>query len=276
VDQQTRNSTSNRWARGTAFRRVVPPRWPFAFRGLIPVIGLILVALFGMTRFANTWIENQVRTNVASALVAAGHDWTDLQVSGQQASLSGRLPAASAGDAAIQVAREATCPTWLGPRVCAISVQGDFESAGSSAVSEVVSAPPAPSAETQAAEAAAACDETLAGLMAEGGIEFASGSSAIANSSGPLLDRIAEVAGGCAGIVRVEGHTDSTGDAAANQELSAARAAAVRAALGARGLSVDRIVAAGFGASTPIATNDTPAGRARNRRIEFRVQPGTN
>ena len=238
--------------------------------------GLILVALFGLTRFANHWIENQVRTNVASSLDAAGHDWTELQVSGQQASLSGRLPAASAGDAALQVARETTCPTWLGSRVCAISVEGDFESAGSSAISEVVSAPPAPSAETQAAEAAAACDETFAGLMAEGRIEFASGSSAIVSSSGALLDRIAAVAGGCAGIVRVEGHTDSTGDAAANQELSAARAAAVRAALGARGLPVDRIVAAGFGASNPIATNDTPAGRARNRRIEFRVLPGTN
>jgi outer membrane protein OmpA-like peptidoglycan-associated protein len=69
--------------------------------------------------------------------------------------------------------------------------------------------------------------------------------------------------------VRIEGHTDSVGDAAANQELSQRRAAAVRDALLARGVDAARVEAVGFGASHPIADNRTESGRQKNRRIEI-------
>ena len=57
-----------------------------------------------------------------------------------------------------------------------------------------------------------------------------------------------------------------------NLKLSDARAESVRQALVARGLAADRLTSTGFGVTRPIAENDTPEGRAQNRRIEFRVK----
>jgi outer membrane protein OmpA-like peptidoglycan-associated protein len=73
----------------------------------------------------------------------------------------------------------------------------------------------------------------------------------------------------------VEGHTDNIGGAAANQDLSTRRAAAVRQALVDRyHVAPGRLTPAGFGASRPKETNDTLEGRARNRRVELARQPG--
>jgi OOP family OmpA-OmpF porin len=69
--------------------------------------------------------------------------------------------------------------------------------------------------------------------------------------------------------LRIEGHTDSTGDAAKNLDLSKRRAASVKAALVKLGISADRLATEGFGQSKPISPNDTPQGRAENRRVEF-------
>jgi len=70
----------------------------------------------------------------------------------------------------------------------------------------------------------------------------------------------------------VEGHTDNIGSASANQELSARRAAAVRAALIPLGIAETRLVTSGFGSSVPRDTNTTLAGRAHNRRVELTRQ----
>jgi len=67
----------------------------------------------------------------------------------------------------------------------------------------------------------------------------------------------------------IEGHTDNTGTAAHNQELSAARAASVRDALIALGIDASRLSSKGFGQDKPVAGNDTDAGRAQNRRVEL-------
>lgn len=74
----------------------------------------------------------------------------------------------------------------------------------------------------------------------------------------------------------VEGHTDSQGAAAYNQELSQHRAQAVRDYLVTRGIASDRITAQGFGPSRSIADNTSPEGRANNRRVEIVVQPSTS
>lgn len=71
----------------------------------------------------------------------------------------------------------------------------------------------------------------------------------------------------------VEGHTDSQGQAAYNQELSQHRAQVVRDYLVTRGIASDRISAQGFGPSRSIADNNSPEGRANNRRVEIVVQP---
>jgi outer membrane protein OmpA-like peptidoglycan-associated protein len=72
--------------------------------------------------------------------------------------------------------------------------------------------------------------------------------------------------------VRIEGHTDSSGNARANQALSQRRADAVRDALIAAGVAANRITAVGLGESQPVASNDTAEGRARNRRVDVILQ----
>jgi outer membrane protein OmpA-like peptidoglycan-associated protein len=67
----------------------------------------------------------------------------------------------------------------------------------------------------------------------------------------------------------VEGHTDSTGNAATNQTLSEARSQAVVDKLVSLGIAADRLKAAGKGQTSPIADNGTDEGRAKNRRVEF-------
>lgn len=69
--------------------------------------------------------------------------------------------------------------------------------------------------------------------------------------------------------VRVEGYTDSTGEASYNQELSERRANAVRDELLDMGISRDRVETKGFGEQYPVASNDTSGGRQQNRRVEI-------
>ena len=71
--------------------------------------------------------------------------------------------------------------------------------------------------------------------------------------------------------IAVEGHTDATGSDAYNQTLSEDRAASVRASLIAGGVPESQITSRGFGKTQPVATNDTPAGRQQNRRVEIIV-----
>ena len=68
--------------------------------------------------------------------------------------------------------------------------------------------------------------------------------------------------------VLIEGNTDSTGSAALNQKLSAARAQAVAQTLELHGVSADQYKTIGLGESYPIASNDTAAGRQQNRRVD--------
>jgi outer membrane protein OmpA-like peptidoglycan-associated protein len=68
--------------------------------------------------------------------------------------------------------------------------------------------------------------------------------------------------------IRIEGHTDSSGNSHANQVLSQRRADAVRDALIAAGVAANRITTAGLGESQPVADNGTEEGRARNRRVD--------
>jgi outer membrane protein OmpA-like peptidoglycan-associated protein len=71
--------------------------------------------------------------------------------------------------------------------------------------------------------------------------------------------------------LQVEGHTDSVGSADYNQRLSENRAASVRAYLVDSGIAPNTIGTTGFGETMPVASNDTPAGRQQNRRVELIV-----
>lgn len=103
------------------------------------------------------------------------------------------------------------------------------------------------------------------------GLEFASGKAELPPEAVPLLEKISEVVRALPGSrVVVEGHTDAQGKPEANQQLSEERAAAVRDWLQQHsGLDPARISSVGWGAGRPVATNDSEAGRALNRRIEI-------
>ena len=102
------------------------------------------------------------------------------------------------------------------------------------------------------------------------GITFDVGKSTIKPESMGEINRIAQLMTANPDLkFSVEGHTDSTGSAAANQTLSEARSQAVVDKLVANGIARNRLQAAGKGQTSPIADNGTDEGRAKNRRVEF-------
>ncbi len=256
-----------------------PPAWPFLWRGALPLAALGLVGLVGLFPFARTSIQATVEREVRTQLNEAGFSWVGLSASGQSVKLAGVEPASGDGARALEVARAATCPTWLGRHTCAVSVTGSFMPPVVAALPETPAAAPAAAVAAPATPRPAAapavpltrqgCESSLAGLLANEQIEFASGSASIDANSTALLDRLAREVKSCPGKIRIEGYTDTVGRGRINQRLSAERAAAVRAALIARGIPATRLTAKGYGARHAIADNATEAGRARNRRIEF-------
>jgi len=106
------------------------------------------------------------------------------------------------------------------------------------------------------------------GLVLEG-ILFQTGSATIDPESNPRLDRVVEYMTHMASVrIQIAGHTDNVGDPRRNQQLSQARAEAVRAYLVSHGIDGSRVEAIGYGDARPAASNDTDAGRQQNRRIE--------
>jgi len=111
------------------------------------------------------------------------------------------------------------------------------------------------------------------GRYATQGILFDTGSATIQPESTPTLKEIARALQQNADLrLRIEGHTDNTGSADANQQLSERRAAAVRDHLVQReNIDPSRLESAGMGQTTPVADNATPEGRQTNRRVELVV-----
>lgn len=103
-------------------------------------------------------------------------------------------------------------------------------------------------------------------------INFASGSSDIPADNKAILDQAATLLNKVNSVkLNVGGHTDSTGNAAANKALSQRRAQAVVDYLKSKGVDASKLVAEGHGSDQPVAENTTEEGRFKNRRIEFSV-----
>ncbi len=104
------------------------------------------------------------------------------------------------------------------------------------------------------------------------GIQFETAKAVIKPSSYSILDKVVQVMKDNPEYdLEINGHTDNVGDDAMNMELSQNRADAVKQYLIAKGIDAVRMTAKGFGETQPVEDNSTAAGRAKNRRVEFKV-----
>jgi len=102
-----------------------------------------------------------------------------------------------------------------------------------------------------------------------GDVLFESGKADLRTAArGPLDQLILDAQKAPNGHIVIEGYTDNTGDSRANQELSWRRAEAVKHYLEEHGIDASRISATGRGDANPVAGNDTPDGRQKNRRVD--------
>jgi OOP family OmpA-OmpF porin len=119
---------------------------------------------------------------------------------------------------------------------------------------------------------AASEQSVLDAALANRIIEFESGQATLTESGKAILDQMSLALQRLKGIrVEVIGHTDNAGSRAGNLSLSQARAEAVKSYVASRGIDPDSISVSGEGPDRPVADNRTAEGRARNRRIEFKV-----
>ncbi|WP_277111779.1 OmpA family protein [Chryseobacterium taklimakanense] len=103
-------------------------------------------------------------------------------------------------------------------------------------------------------------------------VNFAFDSAGLTASGKANLDKLSEVLKNNPDTnINIYGHTDSKGTDAYNQGLSERRAASVKDYLVSKGIASSRMFAMGVGEKEPVATNDTEAGRAQNRRVEFAI-----
>lgn len=138
--------------------------------------------------------------------------------------------------------------------------------------------PPAPAevivrAPQPATAPAQSCKERVTAAVDGRRVMFARSRAEIGGESGGLIRSIAAALKDCGAIdIAIEGHADGDGQAANNQRLSEARAAAVVDALKAAGAGGARLTSSGFGFSKPVAPNDTRDNKAKNRRVEFIIR----
>jgi len=108
------------------------------------------------------------------------------------------------------------------------------------------------------------------GKIVSNGIRFDTGKATLKPESMGVINEIYKMLSEHSEInVSIEGHTDSDGDFDKNMQLSLNRAAAVRLRLNEMGIEAHRFSIQGFGESKPVDNNDTPEGKANNRRVEF-------
>lgn len=107
-------------------------------------------------------------------------------------------------------------------------------------------------------------------VVLQSDVNFAFDSAEIRPEAHPILNEVAATLRENPDLrVRIEGHTDSIGSNQYNLDLSQRRADSVRDYLASRGIAPNRMTTRGFGEEQPVATNETDAGRAQNRRVEI-------
>lgn len=135
-----------------------------------------------------------------------------------------------------------------------------------------ITVPDAASSFTGTVQSQGLCQTLFNNMKGETKINFGFDSSDLLPASYPTLNGLATAAQQCPAFrVNVEGHTDASGNADYNLDLSKRRADSVSNYLVSQGIEIDRLTTTGYGQTRPVASNDTPEGQRANRRIEFIV-----
>jgi len=242
-------------------------------RALLFLLGLILTGLFFyfcISRHApeiQTDIQSRVTADLASANL--GSDNLLINVSGRDVVLTGDVASEDIKALAGKRARE-----LYGVRVVDNQLNVIAPPPPPPPIPEpepVVEAVPEPAPAPEPEVAIVACQEELASIVEVEKINFDSGKDTIKSESIGVLDRVVAAAKNCSdSVIHVHGHTDSSGNASFNEDLSMRRATSVAAYLASNGVQ-QKLRATGHGSAQPIASNDNAQGRAVNRRIEFKV-----
>lgn len=266
--------TLNVKAQRFAVRRAEANQALRAYGWLVALLAMGVLA-FALWPFTRLYVEAPIRNKVRSELGAAGLDWVQVRVEGREVTLGGLPRSLDEAEDAVARARAVQCATWFGTAPCVAKVVAHYLDIGTDppvrAVSAAHAARPRESRGDDAAAARAEdCNRQVAAQLGSSKVQFGLASPVIRSESAELLDALARTIKDCALPVVIEGHTDTSGQAALNERLSVARAQAVREALVARGVAPDRMWAIGFGSKIPVADNTTPEGREKNRRIEVK------
>lgn len=217
-------------------------------------IPLLLAALLAFIKGPD--IEDDLTKRSGDALAAAGFEDVKVEFDGRDGTLT--VPDGVDADAAIKAVEG----------VEGVRVADAVDGAAEPEPTEPTDASPTEPAPTSDAACKAVQDELSAALRANP-IRFAENSSTITDRG--AITKAANLLKSCGtAVIEVSGHTDNQGPE--NVPLSQRRADAVKALLVQAGISGDRITAKGYGSSKPVASNDTEAGRAQNRRIDITVQ----
>lgn len=231
---------------------------------------LILLFVLGSTGTTSVAEADESRVDLVSivgpALTRAGYGDVIVESDGRTVTLSGELPTRTDVIAADAVAKSIAEVAF---------VQNNLSHPGDSAdIPTPNEGPTAGTAIGGASSADLALQSQLATIAAVSPIAFEQRSVEITAESQATLDQVLQLLLENPDVrVEVGGHTDSSGDPETNEILAQDRADSVMAALVAAGIEESRLTAVGFGDSRPIASNELPDGRARNRRIEFLILP---
>jgi peptidoglycan-binding protein ArfA len=186
---------------------------------------------------------------------AAGIPDFSFSIDGDTLTLTGTAPSAEVRDA-VESAAKAAWPN--------IKLVNNIQIAPASAA-------PAPPATPGTPGPCAVLQDDVSALLRTP-INFSTDGFVLAPASQQLLSQVADKLKSCAGAqVVVTGYTDNSGNDAINVPLSSNRAKAVADYLVSQGLAADHVTSSGAGSAKPIASNDTPEGKAQNRRVEITV-----
>lgn len=202
--------------------------------------------------------------DVQSGLGQRGYDWVRIDVRDGVATVSGSAPDVDSRQYALEAAQTALLNADTAGTLKVVVDATELAGGAPGAGLAVKALSPAP--------AAAACQGAFQSVLASRPIAFTPDTAELTQDNTRLLDALAGVALRCKAYrFEIGGHTENSGAAAHDRQLSQARAAAVQGYLVGKGVAAASVTARGYGADKPLDAARTPAADARNRRIEVTV-----